>query len=130
VTEDIYGRFADALVERMKGLVVDDAVKSGVHVGPVVDQNQLDQDMSYVAIGKQEGAKLKIGGERLNRATPGFYLAPALFIDASNDMRISREEIFGPVASMIPAKSYDHALELANDTEFGLCAGRAMAESW
>jgi aldehyde dehydrogenase (NAD+) len=123
VTEGIYSRFADALAERMKGLVVDDALKAGVHVGPVVDQNQLDQDLSYVDIGKQEGAKLKLGGERLNRATPGFYMAPALFVDAANDMRISREEIFGPVAAMIPAKSYEHALELANDTQFGLCAG-------
>jgi acyl-CoA reductase-like NAD-dependent aldehyde dehydrogenase len=123
VTEGIYDRFADALAERMRGLVVDDALKAGVHVGPVVDQNQLEQDMAYVEIGRTEGAKLKLGGERLNRATPGFYMAPALFVDASNDMRISREEIFGPVAAMIPAKSYEHALELANDTEFGLCAG-------
>jgi aldehyde dehydrogenase (NAD+) len=123
VTEGIYNKFADALAERMQGLVVDDAVKAGVHVGPVVDQNQLDQDLKYVAIGKDEGAKLKLGGERLNRGTPGFYMAPALFVDASNDMRISREEIFGPVASTIPAKNYEHALELANDTEFGLCAG-------
>ena len=123
VTEGLYTRFAGALAERMQGLVVDDALKPGVHVGPVVDQNQLDQDMSYVAIGKQEGATLKLGGERLNRESPGFFMAPALFVDASNDMRISREEIFGPVATMIPAKSYEHALELANDTEFGLCAG-------
>ncbi len=123
VTEGIYSRFADALAQRMQGLVVDDAVKPGVHVGPVVDQNQLDQDLSYVAIGKSEGAKLKLGGERLNRETPGFYMAPALFVDATNEMRISREEIFGPVAAMIPAKSYEHALELANATEFGLCAG-------
>ena len=104
VTEGVYSRFADALAERMRGLVVDDAVKPGVHVGPVVDQNQLDQDLSYVAIGKDEGAKLALGGERLNRETPGFYMAPALFLDADNDMRISREEIFGPVAAMIPAQ--------------------------
>ena len=123
VTEGIYRAFADALTERMRGLVIDDAVKPGVHVGPVVDQGQLDQDLNYIDIGKREGAKLAIGGERLNRETPGFYMAPALFLDATNDMRISREEIFGPVAAMIPAKSYEQALELANDTEFGLCAG-------
>ena len=123
VTEGIYNRFADALAERLSGLVVGDALKAGVHIGPVVDQRQLDQDLSYVEIGKGEGARLRQGGERLNRETPGFYMAPALFVDAHNDMRISREEIFGPVAAMIPAKSYEHALELANDTEFGLCAG-------
>jgi aldehyde dehydrogenase (NAD+) len=107
----------------MRGLVIDDAVKPGVHVGPVVDQSQLDQDLSYVEIGKSEGAKLALGGERLNRETPGFYMAPALFVDADNAMRISREEIFGPVAAMIPAKSYEDALAIANDTEFGLCGG-------
>ena len=56
-------------------------------------------------------------------ATPGFYMAPALFLDADNTMRISREEIFGPVAAMIPARDYEHALAIANDTDFGLCAG-------
>ena len=89
----------------------------------MVDATQLDQDLSYVAIGQGEGAKLALGGERLNRATPGFYMAPALFLDADNTMRISREEIFGPVSAMIPARDYDHALAIANDTEFGLCAG-------
>jgi alpha-ketoglutaric semialdehyde dehydrogenase len=123
VEEPIYSRFADKLMERMRGLAVDDALKAGTHVGPVVDATQLEQDLSYVAIGQSEGAKLALGGERLNRATPGFYMAPALFLDADNSMRISREEIFGPVAAMIPARDYDHALAIANDTDFGLCAG-------
>jgi acyl-CoA reductase-like NAD-dependent aldehyde dehydrogenase len=123
VEEPIYRRFADALIERMRGLVVDDALKPGTQIGPVVDASQLEQDQSYLAIGQGEGAKLALGGERLNRATPGFYMAPALFLDADNTMRISREEIFGPVSAMIPARDYDHALSIANDTEFGLCAG-------
>jgi alpha-ketoglutaric semialdehyde dehydrogenase len=123
VTPGIYGRFAEAMVERMKGLVVDDAVKAGTQIGPVVDQSQLDQDLSFIKIGKDEGAKLAIGGDQVGREAPGFYMAPALFTDADNSMRIAREEIFGPVAAMIPAKDYDHALSIANDTEFGLCAG-------
>ncbi len=123
VEEPIYRAFADKLIERMRGLVVDDAVKPGTHIGPVVDATQLEQDLSYVTIGQGEGAKLALGGERLNRATPGYYMAPALFLDADNSMRISREEIFGPVSAMIPARDYDHALSIANDTEFGLCAG-------
>ncbi len=127
VTEGIHGKFAEALRERMRGLVVDDALKPNVHVGPVVDQTQLDQDLAYVEIGRQEGARLAIGGERLERETSGFYMAPALFLDAHNHMRIAREEIFGPVAAMIAAKSYEHALELANDTDFGLCAGICTA---
>jgi alpha-ketoglutaric semialdehyde dehydrogenase len=123
VEEPVYKRFADALAERMRGLVVDDAVKPGTHIGPVVDASQLDQDLSYVEIGQKEGARLALGGERLNRGTPGFYMAPALFLDADNAMRISREEVFGPVTAMIPARDYEHALTIANDTEFGLCAG-------
>ena len=111
------------MAERMRALVVDDARKAGVDLGPAVDQTQLDQDFAYVKIGKDEGAKLKLGGERLNRATPGHYMAPALFVDADNAMRIAREEIFGPVAAMIPARDYEHALAIANDTEFGLCGG-------
>jgi aldehyde dehydrogenase (NAD+) len=127
VTEGIYSRFAEALVERMRGLVVDDARKAGVDLGPAIDQTQLDQDFAYVKIGKDEGAKLKLGGERLNRATPGYYMAPALFVDADNGMRIAREEIFGPVAAMIPARDYEHALAIANDTPFGLCGGIVTA---
>ncbi len=123
VEELVYSRFADLLTERIRSLVVDDALKPGTHVGPVVDAAQLDQDLSYIEIGRSEGARLALGGERLNRSAPGFYMAPALFLDADNSMRISREEIFGPVASMIPARDYDHALAIANDTEFGLCAG-------
>jgi len=123
VTQGIHDRFVEALTERAKGLVVDDAVKSGTHMGPVVDQSQLDQDTRYIKIGKDEGATLHWGGEILNRETPGFYLQPAIFTGASNDMRIAREEIFGPVASIIQAKDYDEALAIANDTEFGLAAG-------
>jgi alpha-ketoglutaric semialdehyde dehydrogenase len=107
----------------MKGLVVDDALKQGTHIGPVVDQAQLDQNLSYIKLGKDEGANLVAGGELLKRETPGFYLEPALFTGVDNRMRIAREEIFGPVATVIRAKDYDEALEIANDTEFGLSAG-------
>ncbi|WP_137388580.1 aldehyde dehydrogenase family protein [Rhodoligotrophos defluvii] len=123
VTEAIHDRFVAAMAERMKGLVVDDALKVGTHIGPVVDQAQLEQDEQYIAIGRDEGARLAFGGQRLNRATRGFYLQPALFIDATNGMRISREEIFGPVASVIRVKDYDEALAIANDTPFGLSSG-------
>lgn len=123
VTAGIHDRFVDAMTERLKGLVVDDALRSGVHIGPVVDQAQLDQDLKYIAIGKSEGAKLHWGGELLNRETPGFYLQPALFTEATNAMRIAREEVFGPVAAVIRVKDYDEALAVANDTEFGLASG-------
>ncbi len=123
VTQGIHDRFVSAVTDKLKSLVVDDALKDGTHIGPVVDENQLAQDQKYIAIGRDEGATLAFGGERLNRQTPGFYLQPALFVDATNDMRISREEIFGPVASVIRVKDYDEALAVANDTPFGLSAG-------
>ncbi len=123
VTEGIHDRFVAALAERLKGLVVDDALKAGTHVGPVVDQSQLDQDLSYIDIGRKEGARLAWGGELLNRETPGFYLQPALFTETSAGMRINREEIFGPVASVLRVKDYEEALAAANDTVFGLSSG-------
>lgn len=123
VTEGIHDAFVAGCIKRLEGLVVDDALKEGSHIGPVVDQNQFDQDLSYVQIGKSEGASLAFGGDTLTRDTPGFYMQPALFTDCRNDMRICREEIFGPVASVIRVKDYDEALALANDTAFGLSSG-------
>ncbi len=123
VTDGIHDRFVQAVSERLRALVVDDALKPGTQIGPVVDQNQLDQDLKYIRLGQEEGAKLVAGGELLNRETPGFYLAPALFTEVDNKMRIAREEIFGPVATVTRARDYDEALEIANDTPFGLSAG-------
>lgn len=123
VTEGIHDKFVAAAIERLKGVVVDNALKQSTHIGPVVDESQLQQDMDYIEIGRKEGAKLAFGGERLNRETPGFYLQPALFTEATNQMRISREEIFGPVASVIRVKDYEEALATANDTNFGLSSG-------
>ncbi|MFN7012282.1 MAG: aldehyde dehydrogenase family protein [Allorhizobium sp.] len=125
VTEGIHDRFVAALVERLKSVNVDNALKAGTHIGPVVDERQLMQDIDYIDIGRSEGANLAFGGERLNRETPGFYLQPALFTEATNQMRISREEIFGPVASVIRVKDYEEALSVANDTPFGLSSGIA-----
>ena len=123
VTEGIHDSFVEAMVARATALRVDDALKEGSEMGPVVDAAQLDQDLSYIDVGAGEGAKLACGGQRLNREHDGFYLAPALFTETTNDMRVNREEIFGPVATVIRAADYDHALDLANDTDFGLSAG-------
>jgi acyl-CoA reductase-like NAD-dependent aldehyde dehydrogenase len=123
VTAGIHDRFVAAMTEKLKALKVDDALAAGTDIGPVVDPSQLEQDQRYIEIGKAEGAALAWGGERLKRGSEGYYLSPALFTNATNAMRIAREEIFGPVACVIRAKDYDEALALANDTEFGLCAG-------
>jgi alpha-ketoglutaric semialdehyde dehydrogenase len=123
VDEQVYGKFIDAMAARMGSLTVGNALHPGVDIGPVVDSGQLEQDLSYIDLAKAEGARLVCGGERLARDTEGYFLSPALFADCDPTMRHAREEIFGPVASVIPAKGYEHALALANDTEFGLTAG-------
>ncbi len=123
VTEGIHKAFVEALTERLKGLKIDNACKAGTHIGPVVDPGQLKQDEDYIRIGREEGGTLAWGGERLNRETPGYYLQPALFVDTDPQMTINREEIFGPVASVIRVKDYDEALAVANDTPFGLTSG-------
>jgi len=123
VTEGIHDRFVAATIERLKALKVDDALKEGTEIGPVVDQTQLDQDLKYLDVGQKEGARLAFGGERLERSRKGFYLCPALFTESTNAMRINREEIFGPVASVIRVRDYEEALAVANDTPFGLSSG-------
>lgn len=123
VTEGIHDRFVQAMVDRMKTLKVDDALAPGTDIGPVIDEAQLEKDLRYIELGKKEGGKLVFGGERLKRAKNGWYLAPALFTETTNTMRFNCEEAFGPIAGVIRVKDYEEALAVANDTEFGLCAG-------
>jgi acyl-CoA reductase-like NAD-dependent aldehyde dehydrogenase len=123
VTKGIHNKFVEALTERLKTVAVDNALKPGVQMGPVVDKSQLNQDLFYIEEGKKEGGKLVFGGNLLKREAEGFYLEPALFTETRNDMRINREEVFGPVATVIPANDYDEALAIANDTPFGLTSG-------
>ncbi|WP_439892828.1 aldehyde dehydrogenase family protein (plasmid) [Ralstonia sp. 25C] len=123
VTEGIYARFRDALVDRLSRLRVGHALSPETDIGPVVDAGQIETDMRYIRIGLDEGATLAFGGERIKRDTDGFFLTPTLFTDVDSSMRIAREEIFGPVVSLIAARDFDDALQKANDSEFGLSAG-------
>ncbi|WP_117196254.1 aldehyde dehydrogenase family protein [Rhizobium terrae] len=123
VTEGIHDEFVKALAERTRNLRVGDALDKDTEIGPVVDPSQLSQDIDYIEIGKAEGARLVSGGERVKRNNEGYFLQPALFTEATNAMRIAREEIFGPVAAVIRVKDYEEALITANDTDFGLSAG-------
>jgi aldehyde dehydrogenase (NAD+) len=128
VTDGIHDRFVAAMVEKMKTLKVDDARKAGTDIGPVVDASQLGQDTDYIDLAKSDGGTLAQGGERIEHnadGAPGFYLTPALITGTTPAMRINREEVFGPVVSVIRARDYDEALALANDTPFGLAAGIA-----
>ena len=122
VEAPVFDRFAELMRQRTRALVVGHALERGTQIGPAVSREQLEQDLAYVAIGRQEGAEWLCGGEALERPTRGHYISPALFI-AQPKQRIAREEIFGPVACLIRADDYEHALALANDTPFGLCAG-------
>jgi len=123
VERSVYAAFLEKMEARRQALVVGHALDAKTNIGPAVSAAQLNQDLDYVGIGKAEGARLIGGGERLKLDADGFYIAPALFADVDNSMRIAREEIFGPVASVIPADDADDALRIANDTEFGLSAG-------
>ena len=125
VTEGIYPKFVEAMMTRMATLKVGDALAAGIDIGPVSSLAQLEQDLSYVHIGQKEGAVLLAGGERLKLSTEGFFMAPALLTDTTAGMRINREEVFGPVASIIRVKGYEEALFEANNTPFGLAAGVA-----
>ena len=125
VTDAIHDRFVAALGRRVQALQVGHALQAGTEIGPVVDQRQLDKDLEFIASARADGARLVAGGTRIERATHGFYLAPALFADTTPAMRLNREEVFGPVAGVIRVRDYDEALALANDTPFGLTAGIA-----
>ena len=130
VTDGIHDRFIAAMADKMKTLRVDDARKKGTDIGPVVDDKQLAQNLQYVDIATAEGAQLVAGGEAIAHngdGAPGYYMRPALFTETTAAMRINREEVFGPVVSVIRARNYDEALALANDTEFGLSAGIATS---
>ena len=122
VTRGIHDEFIDAMQQAMSKLVVGHALEEGSQIGPAVDARQLAQNLQYLEVAKEDGARLVCGGEKLELATPGHYMRPALFADGDNAMRLNREEVFGPLTCVIPADDYEHALRLANDSEFGLTA--------
>ncbi|ASW00283.1 aldehyde dehydrogenase family protein [Paraburkholderia aromaticivorans] len=122
VERAVFEPFVDALQAKLAKLSIDHALKHGTDMGPVANATQLQRNLDYVRIGQQEGAHLLHGGRQLERATRGYFFEPALFIGES-EHRIAREEIFGPLAVVLRADDYDHALHLANDTAYGLCAG-------
>ncbi len=123
VHEKIHDAFVERLVTAAGALKVGHALEDGTQIGPVVSESQLAQNLDYIGIGKAEGAELLCGGNRLNRPTEGHFMAPAVFAGTRNDMRINREEMFAPITCVIKAGSYDEALAIANDSEFGLTAG-------
>jgi acyl-CoA reductase-like NAD-dependent aldehyde dehydrogenase len=123
VSRGIYSKFLDLFMNKTKHLEVGHALDPNTHIGPVVDSAQLQSNLKYVAIGVKEGAKLLCGGGVLKKSTRGHFMQPVIFSESTNEMQINREEIFGPVASIIKANDYEEAINIANSSQFGLSAG-------
>ncbi len=124
VEEPILEAFTAALVERVRKMKVGNGLEAGIEMGPSVDESQLKTVLDYVDIGKKEGAKLLCGGERLKDGAlaHGFFSSPAVMSGVTAQMRVAQEEIFGPVAAILPAKDLDDAVNIANGIKFGLSA--------
>lgn len=118
----VHDAFVTKMRERMRKLKVGHAVARGTDIGPVASRAQLDQNLSYLAIAKEEGAEHIVGGQLVEGDTRGHFMSPALYL-AQPEHRVAREEIFGPIAVVLRADGYEHALQLANNTPYGLCAG-------
>lgn len=123
VHEAIHDAFVERLVAGAQALKVGHALQDGTQLGPVVSEDQLHENLGYVAQGQAEGAELACGGERLERPHNGFYMSPGVFLNTTNDMKINRAEMFAPLTSVIKVGSYDEALSVVNDTNFGLTSG-------
>jgi len=121
VEEPVADAFVEALAQAARSLKVGNGLEQGVQMGPASSQSQLDTDLHFIQVGKEEGAKLVAGGEPVSGQ--GLFLQPALFDHVQPEMKIAQEEIFGPVISVIRARSFEDALEKANGITFGLSAG-------
>jgi len=120
VAEAVHDSFVEKIESRIAQLKIGHALDPATQIGPVIDERQFEKNMEYIGIGRAEGAELRCGGERLNQPTQGYFQRPALFAGTRNDMRINKEEIFGPIAAVIRVSGYEEALAVANDTPFGL----------
>ncbi len=122
VQKGVYGEFVERYVERAKKLKVGNGLDETVEMGPAINENQLKTDLSYVDIGKAEGARLKCGGNRLDKGEyqNGYFMEPTVFVDVDSKMRIAQEEIFGPVVSIIACEDLEDAIDIANGIEYGL----------
>lgn len=119
----VHDAFVEKLVAETQALKVGHALEPGTQIGPVVSEQQLNDNLGYVEIGQAAGAELACGGQRLNMSTEGYYMSPGVFLNTTNDMRINREEMFAPLAAVIKVDSYAEALATVNDTNFGLTSG-------
>lgn len=119
----VHDAFVEKLTAALSAMKVGDPLDETTTMGPVASEAQLASNLAYLDLAKEEGCTIACGGERVERETDGYFMSPALITSSTNAMRINREEIFGPIAAVIPVDSYDEALAVTNDTEFGLTAG-------
>ncbi len=118
---DRYDEVVEALIENVKLMPVGDPMDPATEVGPVVAGRQRDRIEGYIRSGQEEGAKVALGGGRPSGLDRGYYVEPTVFVDVSNKMKIAQEEIFGPVLVVIPYDGDADAVEIANDSSYGLC---------
>ena len=124
VHKDVYNKFIDMIAERAEKIKVGNGLDESVEMGPCVNEDQMNTVLKYIEIGKKDGAKMVCGGERLTGGSydKGFFVKPTIFTDVTQNMRIWKEEIFGPVLGIAKCNSFDDAIEMANDTIYGLSA--------
>src|ERR1700756_4421831 len=122
VQKGVYREFVERYVSRAKALKIGNGLDESVDMGPAINEAQLKTDLSYVDIGRDEGAKLACGGHRLEKGAyqNGYFMEPTVFTDVDPKMRIAQEEIFGPVVSIIPCDGLEDAIAIANGIEYGL----------
>lgn len=123
VHHSIHDAFVEKFIAGAKAMKVGHALEECTQIGPIVSEEQLQENLSYVELGKSEGAELACGGERLELRHEGYYMSPGVFLNTTNSMKINREEMFAPLAAVIKVGSYDEALSVVNDTKFGLTSG-------
>jgi acyl-CoA reductase-like NAD-dependent aldehyde dehydrogenase len=118
VERPIYDEFVERFAKRAESIAVGEPLDEATEMGPLISQGQRQTSLDYIQLGIDEGARRVTGGDVLD--SPGFYLRPAVMADVRNEMRVAREEIFGPVASIIPFDTEEEAIRLANDSPYGL----------
>jgi aldehyde dehydrogenase (NAD+) len=125
VHRPIHDAFVESFLAKTKALKVGHALGEGTQMGPVVSQNQLESNLAYVALAQSEGGELATGGHELERAEKGYYMAPTVFLNTTRQMRANQEEMFGPITCVLSVADLDEAIDVANDTPYGLTAGIA-----
>jgi len=119
----VYDELVERVTERASTIIIGDPLEDKTELGPLAFKSQLEKVESYVGIGVDEGATLRYGGKRPDVGLPGYFFEPTVLTETNNDMRVCQEEIFGPVAAIMPFDTEEEVLRLANDTEYGLAAG-------